>query len=65
MVSQALVARVDRFDRGAFQGNAYRPIEQTRDPLSGIGARILGGRWNPAEVLKTPRRKPRSRSSLG
>jgi len=49
VVSEALVARVDRLDRVSFQGTAYRRIEPTRDPLSGAGARITGGRWNPPE----------------
>jgi RES domain-containing protein len=49
VVSEVLVARVDRLDRLPFQGPAYRHIEQTRDPLSGAGARTAGGRWNPPE----------------
>ena len=49
MVSEALVARVDRLDRFPFHGSVYRHIEQTRDPFSGAGARTAGGRWNPPE----------------
>jgi RES domain-containing protein len=49
VVSEALVAQVDRLARVPFQGAAYRHIQPTRDPLSGAGARTLGGRWNPPE----------------
>jgi RES domain-containing protein len=49
VVSEALVARVDRLDRTPYRGQAYRHIDPSRDPLSGVGARIAGGRWNPPE----------------
>lgn len=49
MVSEVLVAQVDRLDRVAYQGLGYRHIARPRDPLSGAGARTAGGRWNPRE----------------
>jgi len=49
MVRPSIVALVDLLVPAAFQGAAYRHIDPTRDPLSGAGAPVNGGRWNPRE----------------
>jgi RES domain-containing protein len=42
-----LVERVDALPPFAFAGECFRHLSPGRDPLSGHGARIQGGRWNP------------------
>jgi RES domain-containing protein len=42
-----LVARIDGHPATPHAGPAYRHQAPQYDPLSGRGARILGGRWNP------------------
>jgi RES domain-containing protein len=44
----ALVERVDALPVTAFDGECFRHLSPGRDPLSGQGARIQGGRWNPS-----------------
>jgi RES domain-containing protein len=42
-----LVARIDGHPVTPYAGRAYRHQAPQYDPLSGRGARMLGGRWNP------------------
>jgi RES domain-containing protein len=44
---ETLVAALDRHGATTFEGVAYRHVAAGRDPLSGEGARLAGGRWNP------------------
>lgn len=46
-----LLERVDAAPRLPWSGAAYRYTTARRDPLSGAGARINGGRWNPPEIF--------------
>lgn len=48
-----IAAAVEALDRIALDGEAFRHIAEHRDPLSGSGARLLGGRWNPPESFAT------------
>lgn len=48
-----LVERLDPLACRAVTTAAYRHIPEGRQPLSGEGARIQGGRWNPAESFPT------------
>ena len=43
----AIVAALDGLAATDFSGRAYRHVSEGRDPLSGEGARLTGGRWNP------------------
>jgi len=45
--SPKLVASVDRLPATDFAARAFRHQAALYDPLSGRGARINGGRWNP------------------
>lgn len=47
MPSPKLVASVDRLPATNFAARAFRHQAARYDPLSGRGARINGGRWNP------------------
>ncbi len=43
-----LVGAIDGLPNAAWTGAAYRHVGGGRPPLSGEGARIVGGRWNPS-----------------
>ena len=49
MVDPELVARIGALRDATYSGEAWRHLDPSRDPLSGAGARLLGGRWNPPE----------------
>jgi RES domain-containing protein len=48
-----LLERIDRIPPVAFEGNVVRHIAPGYLPLSGEGARIHGGRWNPPDSFAT------------
>ena len=48
-----LVREVDARPRVTFEGVAFRHLGPGHSPSSGEGARIRGGRWNPAESFPT------------
>ena len=49
MLNRDVVQRIAALPAHAWTGRAYRQMapKYTKDPTSGEGARILGGRWNP------------------
>jgi len=51
--SPKLVAAIDQLDPAAYAGEAFRHQAAQYNPLSGAGARSLGGRWNPPESFAT------------
>lgn len=48
MADAKLVTQVGELAAVRFEGEALRHVAAAYDPLSGRGARIQGGRWNPA-----------------
>ncbi|MGZ3631230.1 MAG: RES family NAD+ phosphorylase [Candidatus Limnocylindrales bacterium] len=48
-IDRALVRLLDRLPRVAFEGRVCRQLAPGYHPLSGEGARIHGGRWNPPD----------------
>ncbi len=44
-----LTERVSTAPRRPYEGSAFRQQSPRHDPLSGEGARIMGGRFNPPE----------------
>lgn len=42
-----LVGRIDQIPAASWKGSGWRHVASGRQPLSGEGARITGGRWNP------------------
>lgn len=53
MPSSHLVDAIDRLDPIPYIGDVYRHVAAGRHPLSGAGARSLGGRWNPPQSFAT------------
>lgn len=49
MADSALIARVDALPATPYSGEAFRHQPPGYNPLSGRGARIQGGRWNPPD----------------
>lgn len=48
-----LVERIDQLGATSWSGTTYRYTTARRDPLSGAGARLNGGRWNPPDIFAT------------
>lgn len=48
-----LLERLEEIGSTSWSGTAYRYIAPSRDPLSGYGAYLNGGRWNPRESFTT------------
>jgi RES domain-containing protein len=48
-----LVAAIDGLPRARWSGEAFRHVAPQYQPLSGDGARIHGGRWNPPNSVAT------------
>lgn len=48
-----LLSRVDGLGGRPWTGETYRYAAVRRDPLSGAGARLFGGRWNPKDIVAT------------
>jgi RES domain-containing protein len=53
MPSAHLVDAVDQLDPVPYAGDLFRHVAAGRHPLSGAGARSLGGRWNPRDSFAT------------
>lgn len=47
----ALAERVDKLGSVTWSGTTFRHTAARRDPLSGMGARLSGGRWNPKDLF--------------
>jgi RES domain-containing protein len=53
MPSPHLVDALDQVDPIAYRAEAFRHVSAGRHPLSGAGARTVGGRWNPPGSFAT------------
>lgn len=53
MPASNLVDAVDRLEPIAYTGEVFRHVASGRHPLSGAGARSVGGRWNPPQSFAT------------
>lgn len=53
MPSSHLVDAIDRLAPVAYKNRLFRHVAVGRHPLSGAGARSVGGRWNPPQSFST------------
>jgi RES domain-containing protein len=53
VIDSQILARIDAIEPTPFAGKAFRHIAPDHHPLSGIGARTHGGRWNPPDSFST------------
>lgn len=52
-LDEDVVQRVNDLGAKPWSGQTFRHTSAGRDPLSGMGARLNGGRWNPRNVFST------------
>lgn len=52
-LDEGVVQTVNDLGTRIWSGTAYRSATSGRDPMSGAGARLMGGRWNPKGLFST------------
>lgn len=52
-LDEEVVERVNDLGTQLWSGTTFRYTARGREPLSGAGARLTGGRWNPKDVFPT------------
>lgn len=52
-LDEDIVEQVDALGATSWSGTVYRYTSASRDALSGEGARLNGGRWNPRSLFPT------------
>jgi RES domain-containing protein len=53
VIDPQLLVQIDAVEPVPFHGRAFRHVAQDHHPLSGVGARTHGGRWNPPDSFST------------